>query len=88
MIKYLCKRCNDLECETSSCPVCNERTEILSSQIFWCEKCGAPSFFENCTNCGDKCNYIGTDLRPVFPEERLLLEVILKRSIKEIQQCF
>lgn len=82
MIKYVCKKCNDLECETSSCPVCNERTEILSSQIFWCSKCGAPSYNEHCTQCGDKCHYIGTDLRPVFPEERLLLEIILKEPFK------
>lgn len=82
MIKYVCKKCNDLECETSSCPICNERTEILSSQIFWCSKCGAPSYYAHCTQCGNKCSYIGTDLRPVFPEERLLLEVILKEPFK------
>lgn len=82
MIKYICKKCNDLECETSNCPVCNGRTEIFSSQIFWCSKCGAPSYYEYCTQCGDKCSYIGTDLRPVFPEERLLLEIILKEPFK------
>ena len=82
MIKYICKSCNDLECETSSCPVCNERTEVLSSQIFWCSKCGAPSYFDYCAECGEKGQYIGTDLRPVFSEERLLLEIILKEPFK------
>ena len=82
MIKYICKNCNDLECETSVCPVCKVRTEILTSQIYWCNNCGAPSYCEYCTQCGDKCNYIGTDLRPVFPEERLLLEIILKEPFK------
>lgn len=82
MIKYICKSCNDLECETSSCPVCNERTEILSSQIFWCSKCGSPSYFDYCAECGEKGQYIGTDLRPVFSEERLLLEIILKEPFK------
>ena len=82
MIKYICKKCNDLECETSNCPVCNGRTEIYSSRIFWCSKCCAPSYYEYCAQCGDKCNYVGTDLRPVFPEERLLLEIILKEPFK------
>lgn len=28
MIIYSCSNCNDLECETSICPVCNNRTQI------------------------------------------------------------
>ena len=77
MISYVCRRCNDLECETSVCPNCGERTELAGSKVFWCEHCNAPSFDEVCNQCGSLCAYIGTDLRPVFPEERLLLEVLL-----------
>ena len=77
MISYVCRHCNDLECETSVCPNCGERTELAGSKVFWCEHCNAPSFDEVCNQCGSSCAYIGTDLRPVFPEERLLLEVLL-----------
>jgi len=76
MIKYICKNCNDLICETSECPNCHCRTEKLESKIYWCKTCNAPSFDSICHNCNSECDYIGTDLRPVFPEERLLLEVL------------
>lgn len=76
MIKYVCHACNDLECETSICPVCNNRTEVMSSQIFYCKNCDAPLYENICNCCGSTCELIGTDLRPVFPQERLLLEVL------------
>ena len=82
MIKYVCKHCDDLMCETSKCPVCGSRTEILESKIFWCPHCNAPSFDEKCKKCGTECFYIGTDLRPVFPEERLLLEILMGEPFK------
>ena len=74
MIRYVCHNCNDLLCETSVCKVCGNRTEIKESLVFYCKKCNAPSYTEECQLCGTTCNYVGTDLRPVFPEERLLLE--------------
>lgn len=77
MIRYVCKKCNDLECETSICPNCGSRPEFAYSKIFWCHHCNAPSFEEKCNQCGSECIYMGTDLRPVFPEERLLLEILL-----------
>lgn len=76
MIKYVCHDCNELECETSVCPVCGKRTELTETLVFWCKNCEAPSYDKVCTCCGEKCDYIGTDLRPVFPQERLLLEVL------------
>ncbi len=81
MIKYLCKKCN-LECETSICPICNSRTDLVKTEIFYCSICNTPSFEKKCNCCGSNCDYIGTDLRPVFPEERLLLEVLLKEPFK------
>ena len=78
MIKYVCHNCNDLICETSVCPVCKGRAEIYESKIFYCPHCNAPSFDSKCNQCGTECYYIGTDLRPVFAEERLLLEVLQK----------
>ena len=79
MIKYICKNCNGIECETSTCPVCGQRTEVTETAIYWCKHCNCPSFTEKCECCGEECSYIGTDLRPVFPEERLLLEILLKK---------
>jgi len=82
MIKYICKNCNDLICETSVCKVCGSRTEIHESLVYYCQKCNAPSYYGECQNCGSECKYIGTDLRPVFPEERLLLEVLEQNPFK------
>ena len=80
MINYVCEKCN-LECSTSTCPICNERT-IGKSKIFWCKNCNIPTYDEICTCCGGKGNYISTDIRPVFPEERLLLEVLIGEPFK------
>lgn len=82
MIKYICHSCNDLECETSVCPVCGNKTSIKEVNIYWCPNCGAPSFDEKCHLCGDNGYYIGKDLRPVFPQERLLLEILLGEPFK------
>lgn len=82
MIKYACKSCNNLICETSMCPVCNGRTEVIKAAIYWCPICNAPSFEEECKSCHSICTYIGTDLRPVFPEERLLIEVLENEPFK------
>lgn len=76
MIKYVCENCNGLECETSICPICKSRTKIKKSIIYWCENCNIPTYDETCSCCGSKGKYIGTDIRPVFPEERLLIEAI------------
>lgn len=77
MIKYICHNCNDIECETSTCPVCGQRASVASTSIYWCKECNCPSFSCVCEKCGNECEYISTDLRPVFPQERLLLEVLL-----------
>ena len=76
MIKYFCKNCN-LECESSVCPICKNRTDLLKTEIFYCNTCNAPSFEKKCNCCNNECTYIGTDLRPVFPEERLLIEILI-----------
>lgn len=76
MIKYVCKNCDNLICETSICPVCNDRTTIEKTEIYYCDKCNIPLFDEKCSICNSNCRYIGTDIRPVFPEERLLIECI------------
>lgn len=84
MIKYICNKCDGLECETSVCPVCDERTIIEKTEIYYCEKCNIPIYEKNCSLCGSECKYIGTDLRPVFPEERLLLEALENAPFKYV----
>lgn len=76
MIKYICRHCNDLECESSVCPVCGSRTNLLSAEIYYCKHCNAPSFTKECPECHAECTKVGSDLRPVFAQERLLLEIL------------
>lgn len=82
MIKYVCHNCNDLECETSVCPVCEKRAALKEVSLFYCPECNAPCFDEVCPSCGTKTNRIGNDVRPVFPEERLLIEVLLGEPMR------
>jgi phosphoadenosine phosphosulfate reductase len=81
MIKYVCHNCNDLECETSVCPVCGSRAVVKEVSFYYCHHCNVPCFDDVCPVCGEKTEYIGTDVRPVFPEERLLLEVLLDQPM-------
>lgn len=82
MQKYICKHCDDLLCETSTCPVCGQRTELLSTEVFYCNHCNCPTYDSVCPICGNPCNKIGTDIRPVFAQERLLIEVLLDEPFK------
>lgn len=82
MIKYTCSNCNDIECETSICPVCNQRTQISKSEIYWCENCNIPNYDKQCSLCNKEGKYIGTDIRPVFAEERLLFEILRGEPFK------
>ena len=81
MIKYLCNHCDGLECETSVCPVCGNRTTLTDTSIFYCEKCNVPLFDDECPKCHKHCERIGSDIRPVFSQERLLLEVLLNKPL-------
>lgn len=84
MIKYICNQCDSLHCETSICPVCHNRTQIEKSEIYYCEHCNIPIFEKKCSLCNKVGKYLGTDLRPVFPEERLLLEAIENTPFKYV----
>lgn len=81
MIKYFCKKCN-LNTEFSECPICGERTDLLETTVYWCDECNIPLFEEYCPLCGKQARRIGSDIRPVFPEERLLLEIMLGEPFK------
>ena len=82
MIKYVCENCDQLVCDTSICSVCNNRTKISKTEIYYCEKCNIPLFDHVCPLCGLEAKYFGTDVRPVFAEERLLLESILNKPFQ------
>lgn len=75
MLKYRCKTDN-IYTNTSTCPICGGRSELEKSDIFWCENCGVPLYQSECECCGQIGKRITTDIRPVFPEEKLLLELI------------
>ena len=82
-----CKDCN-LETNELHCPVCGNKTvEDVPTEIFWCKNCLVPIIHLAtapdkgiCPICGKKTAYLSTDLRPVFPEERLLLEILLDKK--------
>ena len=55
-----------------------------SSVVFWCDDCKMPVITEvsgvmrrSCPLCAGTIKYLCVDLRPVFPEERLLAEILL-----------
>lgn len=79
-----CTQCN-IETNENVCPVCGSKTvEDLPVEVFWCDNCCAPIIQTTnqadkgiCPVCGGVAKYIAADLRPVFPEERILLELLL-----------
>ena len=80
-----------METNEKYCPVCSEETvEDLPTEIYWCKDCKIPIIQNTnqsdkgiCPLCGRKTKYLTTDLRPVFPEERLLLEILLEKEPNE-----
>lgn len=73
MIEKICPKCRvpmtGDKCIKQSCG-CN--TEV-STTIYWCEDCNIPIFDKICSICEGEGRYISTDLRPVFPEENMLV---------------
>ena len=75
-----CKNCN-IETNEENCPVCGSVTiEDLPTKIYWCKNCKTPVIQTInqpdegiCPICGKKTKYLSSDIRPVFPEERLLI---------------
>ena len=80
MITYTCKNCNMITSK-SECDICGSRTSLTSS-LYWCKECNVPTYHEVCPRCGNKGFYFTTDARPVFPEERLLIETVLGEPMK------
>ncbi|HCL4436932.1 TPA: phosphoadenosine phosphosulfate reductase family protein [Clostridium botulinum] len=53
------------------------RNQYISSTIYWCSVCKVPIYNKKCSVCGSDGKHLCSDLRPVFPEERLLLEATI-----------
>jgi len=89
-----CRTCN-IETSDKICPICKSETdEDLPVEIYWCSECKTPIVTEVnqadkglCPICRSKTEYLSTDLRPVFPEERLLIELILGKEPNECKEC-
>ena len=85
-----CKNCN-IETNLANCPVCGSGTiEDIPVEVYWCDNCKTPIICftnqagkEKCPLCNSFTRYIASDLRPVFPEERLLLALLRKQSPDE-----
>lgn len=82
-----CKNCN-IQINGKNCPICGEETvEDIPTEVYWCEDCRVPVMQEVtqtdkgiCPRCGKPMKYMATDIRPVFPKERLLIEILLKKK--------
>jgi len=78
-----CKECNR-ETETEICELCGTATEPdVPLEMHWCGECKVPVVMcandiskDICPSCHQTISYLCADLRPVFPEERLLLEIL------------
>ena len=92
-IPLWCKDCNR-ETNEEVCEFCGKKTEHdIPVIIYWCKHCKTPIINEVnrididiCPLCGGKTRYMASDLRPVFPEERLLLEIMVAKPFTYIEK--
>jgi phosphoadenosine phosphosulfate reductase len=61
--------------------------------VYWCGECKVPIIKatnsidrDTCPSCQGTTSYLCADLRPVFPEERLLFEIILGKPLAYIDK--
>jgi phosphoadenosine phosphosulfate reductase len=81
-----CKICNR-ETSENICDRCKNQTEgDIPLVVHWCYECKVPVIKylnevdkDICPSCKGKTEYLSADLRPVFPEERLLLEILQEK---------
>lgn len=95
MITYICHNrdektkeklpCTGSSCRTSTCPSCGGRADAVS-KVYWCRECKVPLYEESCGICGNKGEPLCVDVRPVFPEERLLIELVLGKPFAFLGQ--
>jgi len=79
-----CKSCCH-ETKKNLCEICGDNTVTeIPTEVYWCPNCKIPlirsqnSIDKNkCSLCHNDTSYLCSDLRPVFPQERLLIEIML-----------
>lgn len=59
--------------------------------IYWCEECKIPIIKKQgedltCPCCNKALIYLASDLRPVFPEERLLIELLVDKPLAFLEK--
>ena len=81
MIKYRCEK-DKVEVEGSMCPHCQGRAYAFSEN-YWCKQCETVSYYPVCEICGETLEKIFADGRIVFPQEKLLLEVMIQEQQKK-----
>lgn len=87
-----CEKCQH-ETENKICEVCNSITDpVIPTEVYWCSHCNIPIIrYKNdiakdyCPVCNGNARYLASDVRPVFPEERLLLELMLDKPLKYLK---
>lgn len=86
MIETICPKCrvpmNGDKCIKPNCGCATK----MSSTIYWCDDCNVPIFENICPSCGNKGRYVATDMRPVFPEENVLISLILGDDPQKYQE--
>ena len=91
---YWCKNVG-IPVPADKCDKCAECTiaDYIACGIYWCKKCNVPIIrsvneykLENssCPICNEKIEYVASDARIVFPEERLLVEILINEPFKFI----
>ena len=55
-------------------------TICFKSEIYWCKSCQIPNYNNICPICKKEGKKFATDVRPVFPEEKILLECIMRQQ--------
>ena len=87
--RYWCDECNK-EVIDEICPDCGKRAQSDKPiEVYWCPSCKVPIIKEvdsfekyECPLCNASTHYLSKDLRPVFPEERLLYEILNGEPLK------
>lgn len=87
MIEKICPKCRvPMTGDRCIKPDCGCNTEV-STTIYWCDDCNIPIFENRCPICGRDGGYVTTDIRPVFPEENMLVSILLTDDLFRYQKC-
>jgi phosphoadenosine phosphosulfate reductase len=82
-------------CSVCGCSTISENLGSVDNTIVhYCKNCNTPVIFKlndsgfgSCPICFNKTDYLAKDIRPVFPEEKLLLELLLQKRPGEFENC-